>query len=636
MMRVRRMVSHAVFPRRMLATVSTLTGIAAHQTWILQDPKTWPQDWTAADIKNAYEGLFTKQPNYESLALLLKSGDYNTLAVLLKVHCETPVKDRYDVVKYLNEYIDNNEEPADMKLQERDDVLAKLESALSTQPGSEKRNVAFSYSQRGSGKTQFLKYFVATRRKEALQYGRVIVRCCAKAIYEKNKHSLSEMSWYSLVLKDRAAQTTSPATVVAAASSSDEGLCELIRTHVFDVTGIRQDPSNYCDPKTAYATWMNETARHFNINSETNDVAPLIVLDTCELLGQELHNTLVHKSSTGKPYTLLEAFCLAVPSPHGIVVVGCNAQIASTDAVLLTKANVTNIGPLPPLSMEGYKKALDESWNSKIDPQVREPIFHWAGGLPRLLKIAEKKEPQQNSLASGSFSAFSRCFESYKASAGSLYPLQPTWFSQAYTSLLVSSTKVKVTKNDVIPINPKWKDATTQPLTYDEAVHNSIGSYIQGKGKSTFMVPPITFDDEMLTKLLKVMHKCNAPIMPSQLHPFLDGQVSLHFGKDNATERGRIFEKAFVYAVFARYLLAHWEKKDKWIPFSTVFEGAIHPKQKVVVQDYEVNLSEGVMELDGIKFYHDAKALFLTYLGGSSHHDAYIWCRKTSSRTPKG
>lgn len=71
-----------------------------------------------------------------------------------------------------------------MRLQERDAALERLHQALMPRLSSDKSNVVFSYSQRGSGKTQFIKYFLATKRSEAIKCGRVIVRDCAK---ETNK-----------------------------------------------------------------------------------------------------------------------------------------------------------------------------------------------------------------------------------------------------------------------------------------------------------------------------------------------------------------------------------------------------------------------------------------------------------------
>ncbi|CUG93690.1 Bodo-specific multi-copy gene family, putative [Bodo saltans] len=123
---------------------------------------------------------------------------------------------------------------------------------------------------------------------------------------------------------------------------TDAGLCELIRMHVVSITGYPQDPSHYCDPQTAYSTWMSETASYFQIPVGMQ-CDPLIFLDTCEVLAQHDHKYRVHKSS-GKPYTLLEAFCIAVPSPHGIFVAGTNFSLPVTDPMYVTMANMTNIG----------------------------------------------------------------------------------------------------------------------------------------------------------------------------------------------------------------------------------------------------------------------------------------------------
>ncbi|CUE63795.1 Bodo-specific multi-copy gene family, putative [Bodo saltans] len=352
---------------------TTLSGGEVTGAAKYYDARTWPKHWTATDVERLLCGNLlhpTAKPNYESLALLLRNGDHKSLALLLRAHIKPPPPTEVHLEQYLGESLNNTSDSAAMPLQERTEQLNFLDAALSPQPGSVVPRVVFCSSPRGSGKTQFIKWFVSQKRAEAMKYGRVIVRCCDKTSHQTR--SLS--SWMNLLLESRlsekpASRQPRPPTNV---------LCQLICAHVEAVTGSPQNSSNYGDPKTAYATWMSETARCFGIPSSAGTtVDPLIILDTCELLAEHDHNGLV--KSSGKPYTLLEAFCLAVPAPYGIFVVGCNAQIDTTDPKYLSMANVADIGPLVPLSARGYDDAIAESWKYEADPALRAPLHHLAG-----------------------------------------------------------------------------------------------------------------------------------------------------------------------------------------------------------------------------------------------------------------
>lgn len=589
------------------------------------DPSTWPPHWKAADLEHCLRPFLLNQeapPNYVSLMSLVEKGDLDSVKFLLRAFVRPPPPKVIDIDDYLGAHVNNVVDKAAMPLQERAQQLEATVKALEAQPGSEKRKVVFSYSPRGTGKTQFIKHFVATHRADALKCGRVIVRCCDKASHES--HDKSRSPWFAQVMSDELTQRnddaiTSSTGSAPALNSTDEGFCHLIQIHVEKVTGRPQDRSHYTNPTEAYKTWMSETELYFEIPRTKKGVEPLIILDTCECLAELEHKSLVHKTS-GKRYTLLEAFCLAVPSPFGILVMGCNANIDATDPVFLTMANITNIGPLPLLSERGYHKALESSWNAEVDMAVRKPLFYWTGGSPRLLRLAHVTHKQDISLAQGSFDAFSRCFGLYKDSAKAKYPVQPKWFPHTYTCLLASSTKAKVKSTAVIPVNPAWRDDTLLAMTYDEATTQSIGAY--NPLTNRFVVPPITFDDDQVTR-------SGAPILPSQLHPFLTAEVAAHFGAHVGIERERLFERAFLYAVYARYLLAYWENStNPWVPLRNVFEGAVHPQQVPIVERYEVNLSSGVTR--SIKAVEHA----VTYVGGAFDHGAYIWCR--DKKAPEG
>ena len=147
-----------------------------------------------------------------------------------------------------------------MVLQERGVQLDKLaEKVIAFQRGSAKRNVVFSYSPRGSGKTQLVKWFLSEKRANAVKWGRVIVRCCDRAAEEK---------WIRIVKGvwpgSQAVGTNETGQLVEDVS----GVCELIRAHVEAVTGRLQNLSSYLNPNAAYETWKRETASHFEIPAD--------------------------------------------------------------------------------------------------------------------------------------------------------------------------------------------------------------------------------------------------------------------------------------------------------------------------------------------------------------------------------
>ncbi|CUG81156.1 Bodo-specific multi-copy gene family, putative [Bodo saltans] len=371
-----------------------------------------------------------------------------------------------------------------------------------------------------------------------------------------------------------------------------EGLCELIRGHVATVTGRPQAPANYSTAEAAYKMMEDETKLYFRIPDDAKDVYPLIVLDTCEVLA-ELHHAF-NKHKSGIPHTLLESFCSKVPSPRCIVAICCNAKFEQ-DELTASHAHLISIGPLQPLSAEGHHKAITKSWGVEgIDPHVRTIVHQLSGGVPRLLRAAHQF-PATVTFAYGSFNALPHCFESYSKYAAEQYSIEGKWTFLAYTCLLASSTKAIVLGDHPIPLNPAWKKAWKEtewgkqtasgedpPLpTFKDASLASIGTYIPGSSNfyevsEHFIVPPITFLDEHA--------KPGAPIMPSDLHPFLSIDVIKHLGSWSDLDRGRLFEKAIhvrcVRALFAGVLEEHQE---------------VHPDQVHILERYEANLSGGLV-----------------------------------------
>ncbi|CUG92566.1 Bodo-specific multi-copy gene family, putative [Bodo saltans] len=316
-------------------------GDRTHNDYEYWNPYTWPMTWSSSDIKHLLSRNLLDSgnpPNYDSMSTLLGNNDISSLEWLVREYVKPPPPRVVDVASYLLEHLSSTAHCAEIPRREQEKLLALFELGLSHRIGSEKRGAALCHSRRGSGKTLLVKDFVNHKRSEAMTCGRVIVRCC-----DVTTRGNPQPLWLTKVLQDCKQNQQSGGS----SNSTDAGLCELIRAHVESITGYPQNPSQYITPNDAYATWKRETAWWFGIPPAKENVDPLIILDTCELLAEREHKFLEHAASgiaAKTSYTLLEAFCLAIPSPHGIGFVGCNATF--DDRFSLTLANVTNIGPL--------------------------------------------------------------------------------------------------------------------------------------------------------------------------------------------------------------------------------------------------------------------------------------------------
>ncbi|CUE63644.1 Bodo-specific multi-copy gene family, putative [Bodo saltans] len=252
-------------------------------------------------------------------------------------------------------------------------------------------------------------------------------------------------------------------------------------------------------------------------------------------------------------------------------------------------ADVTNIGPL-------------------LYAIANEPMYHLTGGLPRLLRLCSIERPQAITIVRD----FPRYFEAIKKAAK--LEVDERLLPYAYTCLLASSTKARVRDSDPNAVNPARRALV--PRTYHDAMMASICML----NKRRLIMPPITFVDDAMSGM---------PILPSQLHPFLKAEVVEHFSKLSLADREIMFAEAFLYAVYARYLLAHWEDPScVWVSLAKVFEGAVHPSKARVLENYEVNLSSGVVK------WRKAIKGAVTHRGGV-HHEAVIWCRKKTLAVKK-
>ncbi|CUG89375.1 Bodo-specific multi-copy gene family, putative [Bodo saltans] len=604
------------------ATTQNNTATIVHNGKVAtyRDPSTWPKYWNARDIEAFLTPIISNSaPKYETLAMLHSSGQTDMLTTLVCAYTTPPASPEVDMNEYLAQRL-NNADSAEMHLWERTEQLIKLTKALSPHPGSNKCQIVFSSSPRGSGKSQMIKWFVSNKREDGMKHGRVIVLCCDK---ERQSH-LARMIAGSVDI------TT---------FLTEQALCDLVRAHVQSVTGNPQDPRHYLTPHLAYATWISETARHFKIPEGQKEMEPLIILDTCDLLSQHQHQSLVHKS-TGKPYTLLETLCRSVPPPYGIFVVGGHAHIEMSDPAYLATANVTDIGPFLPLSEEGALNALTKSWkHTNVCPTAARFLHYMTDGAVRLLRAAQWNDEtaEQTCLASHPPNltsppppewAVPLLLRSCREVARHQYPVHDRTYPYWYTCALAASTKARVRGGDCIAINPAWRTKfNSQQWSYHTAMAQSMGTYDPVTGR--FMVPPITFVDAELP---------NTPIMPSQLYPFLDPNIVKNFNYQRLDTAGReaLFDKPFLYAVYARYLLVRWAiyamdpcNNSDWVSLGKVFEGAVHPDQVQVLERFELNLSHGVREDGGRTGYDYIAENSLTFMGP---HGSFLWCRETSKR----
>ncbi|CUF87398.1 Bodo-specific multi-copy gene family, putative [Bodo saltans] len=261
------------------------------------DPYTWPKDLEVEDTRAILRGKVSENTpvNYYVLTALRRTNMFDQLLEELQKIIKQPPSGRVNAEEYLSEHLNNKAHKCSMALQERAEASDELTFFLAKPYwGSNKRCRISCFSPRGSGKTQFLKHYFFKFHEEAIKHGRVIVRCCDKA------ESGGER-WIKLVMEGKDKRTP--------LDHARAGLCELIQSHVESVTGRDQQKSDYDSSNKAYASWIRVTKSHFNIPDGVA-MDPLIVLDTCEVLGEtdckhEVH-TRVRPDTPDTPFTLLE------------------------------------------------------------------------------------------------------------------------------------------------------------------------------------------------------------------------------------------------------------------------------------------------------------------------------------------
>ncbi|CUG81926.1 Bodo-specific multi-copy gene family, putative [Bodo saltans] len=341
------------------------------------DATTWPTHWGATEIELLLRGnTAVMSPNYASLAMLLKTGDVKSLNVLLRVYVMPPPPKYLDVDAFVSQHLMGStyiktplSSMTPLSHQHGTKLLNALDQALTPPLGSgNKRNIVCAPRLSIQTKVEFLQ----SRHSRAVQCGRIIVRSCDES---------TAQPWLAQLLEGHATESR------RAISSVDAALCALIREHVESVTGCPQDPPNYCDPLTAYESWLSETAWYFGIKEETDSMKPLIMLDSCEVLARAQRKSFELYESSTNPFTLLEAFCLAIPAPHSIVVAGHTAQFGITNHLTLSIANVTNIDPL--LQSETY--CSHDKTDATIESQVDCNTSSQRPGVSALLRILRSR-----------------------------------------------------------------------------------------------------------------------------------------------------------------------------------------------------------------------------------------------------
>jgi hypothetical protein len=590
---------------------------------VYHNPATW-NGLNAAGIQALLRDHLldpTKVPSYEGLAFFVAKQEFDSalLQLQLGVLVRSPAPNRVDGEKYASSKLNNVHHGGEMRLANREPVIDRVILADKPNADSQKRWVAWSFSMRGSGKTQLLKHLACHTFGERLTNGRVLVRCCDIAQSEP---------WLSTL--------RSPG-----GGCAKQALCELVKSHVLEVTG--QPGGNFNSPREAYATWIAWTKSHFGLSdTQSRELRPVVLLDTCELLAQEHDASLRH--TTGSLYTLLESLCLAVPSPYGSVVVGCNASIAET-AVAMTMANLTSLGSLSPISADQYNAVLSE-WNKfctdklSVDPEMKDVVLSLSGGIPRLLYMAH--DPVRVSLACGSRLALTNCLRAFFQKCSERYAIAPesVHMDLAYACLLASVTKLPIAHHAVPVPMPKGNPTPSAlPPTFVDAVSRSVGVLVVSPTVSDhakpwrFMVPPAMFG----TQRPVTVFGAPPPIPIDKLHPYLRDDVQDLIG-GGATSSGIPFEEGFVYALYARYLLVRWRGggQEPWVALHDVLEAAVAgehtPAGKTSLAHLEVNLSEGV-RTDVSTFAAASDAAQQGFLcwthhaKASAHHDIYISCR---------
>jgi hypothetical protein len=578
-----------------------------------RDPRTWPKGIKAKEIEELLKPILKDGAVVNFTALESLANDVEALEAINSVLAPKlrPLAiGLLNVDQYVHRHLPDSSEDVP-KLIEREDWCELAKAKICKGQPTNKVHVVSLYSCRGSGKTAFVKHMAKVELKAWTAAGRVIVRDCSAA-------RRGVQHWVKLCEQDKTL----------------EALCSLIRDHVKEVTGQEMDPT-ITQAKDAYASWIAHTATRFCLTEDQSKaLPPIILLDTCEVLATVNSPSQKHKSGT--ELTALEAFCIRVPNSYSILACGCTTSIEKSD-VMLRDAVVTELPALKPLSVEGYRRAASECWNTPVDPELAEPLHELGAGLHRLLRRAH--EPFSVSLGRKAWNAVSIGLDAWHQNCRELFNETTLRSVEAYSLFLASTTKLSVQENEPVIIPPGAQMDPTRPaMTYRLATERSLAARIGDKQMPLrrVVVPPILFTDAS-------MFDITPPIKPSQLHPLLDTENLLSV-RSSAMERGKLFEKPLLYSVYGRYLLTSWRRSRNgagdadWVSLEEVFQGALSDRGRSDLRGTEVCLKNGVDEKPDGGSLTNAKPGYVTWTGGvnpTAHHDSYLWCRQGVNGQPQ-
>ena len=268
------------------------------------DAAKWPRDLNEDDIKE----LLAEKWRFNAcdcwnLAALHRQGNVADLNHFLHEHVERP---EVDVKEYLLRSLHLHKLPE--VLPQREEYVDRLVDAVKAGSSSGSRYIISCSSMSGSGSATLLAYVALKRFSDRIENGRLII--------------VRRLRWSGM---------KSDAAEAARIAPAEDELCRLVHDHLVKLTMFRGSP--FQNATEAYETWIDITNKHFKIDPNTSDMGPLIIFDASDYIEKS-----APQQDTDTPQqprlTRLEAFCLAVPPPNGIIVIGPFAEISSTPEVV--------------------------------------------------------------------------------------------------------------------------------------------------------------------------------------------------------------------------------------------------------------------------------------------------------------
>ena len=502
-----------------------------------------------------------------------------------------------DPEAYLDRHLNlSNSDNLSMALVDRAEHIGIISNAAAHFHG--KGCIVYGYSMDGSGKTALLKRASHEIFDERLKHGRLIVRCCQRTTSYDSK-------WIEDLMSSR----------------HEAAVCHLVQAHLEELTGY--DGPDFRDPAEAYETWIQMTKQAFGAYDWVN---PVVLIDSCESLANGAHESLVHES--GVRYTQLEAFCLAIPSRFSIVAVGCSAGI-TTSELILSERNVHILPPLSALDTVELLMKAQKSWEiGEVDEKWVNPLLELSGGIPRVMRwtaLEIKRIINDEMLTLSDLSSNWTKLDSENKNCK-----DASTQAVRFSCFLISSTKFTIhSLDEEVPLPPTLDGMR---FTFADASKLSIATLSSNRERKLLVVAPLTMPDVAMFG-----------ISPTGLHPCLQDEYWGHVGAESAESvqfRELSLTKAFVYALYARYLLVLWRTRavDGWVPLCDVLADALpNFDESLSCEAVEVNLKDGLAIVEDHCQGTSAECEVMNRLTwctnrANAHHDAYMWCRKRHFR----